>query len=117
MKYASISFNDIHQKIKELFETIHDKMGSKHLERWTWNEENVVDIQQKDFGEEEMYDNRRSSTILNKARTNTLQLNDRNRHRNKEINCMVCDTDDKEDIALYVVESSIPTPTTIIIIL
>ena len=49
-------------------------------------------------GEEEMYDNRPSSTILYKARTNTLQLNDRNRHTNKEIHCLVCDTDDKEDI-------------------
>ena len=39
-----------------------------------------------------------SSTILYKARTNTLQLNDRNRHTNKEIHCLVCDTDDKEDI-------------------
>ena len=37
-------------------------------------------------------------TILNKARTNTLQLNARNRHTNKLINCMVCDTDNKEYI-------------------
>ena len=50
------------------------------------------------FGEEEIYDNRPSPSILNKARTNTLQLNARNRHTNKEIICMVCDTDDKEDI-------------------
>ena len=35
---------------------------------------------------------------MNKARTNTLQLNDRNRHTNKEIHFLVCDTDDKEDI-------------------
>ena len=49
-------------------------------------------------GEEEIYDNRPSSTILYKARSNTLQLNDRNRHTNKEIHCLVCDTDDKEDI-------------------
>ena len=37
---------------------------------------------------------RPSSTILYKARTNTLQLNDRSRHTNKEIHCLVCDTDD-----------------------
>ena len=47
------------------------------------------------FGDEEIYDNRPSSNILNKARTNTLQMNDRNRHTNTEINCMVCDKDDK----------------------
>ena len=51
-----------------------------------------------DFGEEEIYDNRPSSTILNKARTHTLQLNDRNRHTNNQIHCSVCDTDNKEDI-------------------
>ena len=45
-----------------------------------------------------IYDNRPSSTILYKARTNKLQLNDRNRHTNKEVHCLVCDTDDKEDI-------------------
>ena len=47
------------------------------------------------FGDEEIYDNIPSSNILNKARTNTLQLNDRNRHTNKEINCMVYDKDEK----------------------
>ena len=55
----------------------------------------------KDFGENEIYENRSSSTIfmiLNKARTNTLVMDDRNRHTHKEINCMVCDTEDKEDI-------------------
>ena len=45
-----------------------------------------------------IYDNRPSSTIVNKARTNTPQLNDRKRHTNKENNCLVCDTGDKEDI-------------------
>ena len=39
-----------------------------------------------------------SRTILDKARTNILQLNYRNRHTIKLFKCMVCDTDDKEDI-------------------
>ena len=52
-----------------------------------------------DICEEDIYDNRPSSRILNKARTNTLQLNDRNRHVNKETHCMVCgDVNKKEDI-------------------
>ena len=55
-------------------------------------------FKKNDFGEVEIYDNRPSSAILYKARTNTLQLNDRNRHTNKEIHCLVCDTYDKEDI-------------------
>ena len=33
-----------------------------------------------------------------KREQKTLQLNDRNRHTNKEIHCLVGDTDDKEDI-------------------
>ena len=39
-----------------------------------------------------------SSTILNKTRTNTLQLNNRKTHTNKKIHCMVCGIDYKEDI-------------------
>ena len=35
---------------------------------------------------------------MNKATTNTLQLNDRNRHTNQEIHCLVCDTYDTVDI-------------------
>ena len=70
----------------------------------------------------EVYDNRPSSTILYKARSNTLQLNDRNRHTNKEIHCLVCDTDDKEDIYDFMLhctgyndtEKSKYTPTTTI---
>ena len=72
-------------------------MGSKHLECRTRNEDNPTDIQKfkYNFGYEEICDNRPSSNILNNARTNTLQLNDRDRHTNKEINCMVCDKDEK----------------------
>ena len=40
--------------------------------------------------EENIYDNRPSSTILYKARSNTLPLNDRNRHKNKETHCIAC---------------------------
>ena len=32
---------------------------------------------------------------IEQSKKNTLQLNDRNRHTNKEINCMVCDKDEK----------------------
>ena len=49
--------------------------------------------------EVDIYDNRPSSTILFGARTNTLQLNDRNRHRNKEIHCEACgNLEQKEDV-------------------
>lgn len=40
--------------------------------------------------EEKMYDNRPSSIILYKARSGTLQLNDRKRHTNGEVKCTLC---------------------------
>ena len=97
MKDVNISFNDIHQKSKE-----HLKQFMIIWDLNIWKAElevkTTLQIYQKNVGDEEIYDNRPSSNILNKARTNTLQLNDRNRHTNKEINCMVCDKDEKEDI-------------------
>ena len=53
--------------------------------------------------EETIYDNRPSSATLYKARTNTLQLNDRNRHIGKEIHCMMCaEPTIKEDINHFI---------------
>ena len=54
-------------------------MGSKHLESRSRNEDKSTDIQifLNDFSEEDIYDNRPSSTVLNRARTNTIQLTDR----------------------------------------
>ena len=53
--------------------------------------------------EENIYDNRPSSTILYKARSNTLPLNDRNRHKNKETHCIACrNIDQLEDISHFI---------------
>ena len=99
MKDVNISFNDIHQKSKEYLKQFMIKWD---LNIWKAELEMKTTLQiykkKTNFGDEEIYDNIPSSNILNKARTNTLQLNDRNRHTNKEINCMVCDKDEKEDI-------------------
>ncbi len=43
------------------------------------------------MAEEKIYDNRPSSQILFKARTNNLRLNDRNRHTNGDTKCIFCD--------------------------
>ena len=88
MKDVNIRFNNIHQKCKEYLKQF---MIKWELNIWKAEPEMIY---KKKFGDEEIYDNRPSSNILNKARTNTLQLNDRNRHTNKEINCMVCDKDE-----------------------
>ena len=99
MKYVNISFNDIHQKSKEYLKQFMIKWD---LNIWKAELEMKTTLpiytKLKITGDEEIYDNRPSSNILNKARTNKLQLNDRNRHTTKEINCMVCDKDEKEDI-------------------
>ena len=41
--------------------------------------------------EEKLYDNRPASVVFYKARTNNLNLNDRNRHTNGNTNCLMCD--------------------------
>ena len=67
-----------------------------------------------DISEEDIYDNRPSSRILNKARTNALQLNHRNRHVNKETHCMVCgDVNKREDIYHFLLhcEATLTCPT------
>ena len=49
---------------------------------------NIYIDDSKQTCEEDVYDNRPSPRILNKARTSTIQLNDRNRHVNKETHCI-----------------------------
>ena len=100
MNVTNINFNDIRLNSKEYLKQFMMKWDRNI---WEMELEMKTSLQiYKKFknylGEEEIYDNRPSSTILYKARSNTLQLNDRNRHTNKEIHCLVCDTDDKEDI-------------------
>ena len=104
MNVTNINFNDTRLNSKEYLKQFMIKW-----DRNIWEDElemnTSLQIYKKirnDFGEEEIYDNRPSSTIFYKARTNTLQLNDRNRHTNKEIHCLVCGTDDKEDIYHFI---------------
>ena len=109
MKDVNISFNDIHQKSIIYLKQCMIKWD---LNIWKAELEMKTTLQiykkQNNFGDEKIYDNRPSSNILNKARTNTLQLNDRNRHKNKEINGMVCDKDEKRRyLSLHVVLYSI----------
>ena len=89
MKYVNISFDDIHRKSKEYLKQFMIKWD---LNIWKAELEIKTSLQiykkKNYFGDDEIYDKRPSSNILNKAR-NTLQLNDRNRNTNKEINCMV----------------------------
>ena len=47
----------------------------------------------KQIQEEHIYNNHPSSVIWYKARINALQLNDRNRHTNKETRCIICENE------------------------
>ena len=104
MNVTNINFNDIRLNSKEYLKQFMIKW-----DRNIWEDElemktslQIYKRFKNDFGEEQIYDNRPSSTILYKARTNTLQLNDRNRHTHKEIHCLVCDTDDNKYIYIYI---------------
>ena len=48
---------------------------------------------EKQIQEEHIYNNHPSSVIWYKARINGLQLNDRNRHTNKETRCIICENE------------------------
>ena len=85
----------------------------QHLNRWDKNKWDVEILTKSslqlyrrfksDIREEEFYDNRPASKIFNRARTNTLQLNDRNRHQNKDTHCEICgDLNTKEDIYHFI---------------
>ena len=51
--------------------------------------------------EETLYDNRPASVIFYKARTNNLNLNDRNRHTNGDTKCIMCGCD-MEDLIHFI---------------
>ena len=57
----------------------------------------------KQIQEEHIYNNHPSSVIWYKARINALQLNDRNRHTNKETRCIICENEiENEDIYHFI---------------
>ena len=64
---------------------------------------NIYRIWRKEIKEEKVYDNRYSSVVLFKARSNTLPLNDRNRHIGGSTKCTLCDGQ-KEDLHHFLLE-------------
>ena len=53
--------------------------------------------------EEKCYDNRLSSVRLFRARSNTLELNDRNRLKNMDTKCELCDNEN-EDLTHFLID-------------
>ena len=108
LKYLNevgMTFGDLRQKSKK---EIKQQLIQWDKEQWKKEMESKTSLQlyrifKTEIREEDIYDNRPASTTLYKARTNTLQINDRNRHINKETSCMICgDINKKEDIYHFV---------------
>ena len=79
-----IGRNEVKEKVRE--------MDSKR-----WQEEiqgksslKIYEEEKKEIKEEQMYDNRPSSVIMNRAKANCLKLNERNRHQGGEVGCKLC---------------------------
>ena len=75
------------------------KSKAREMDSRRWREEiqkktslAIYAEQKKEIKEEGIYDNRPSSIIMYRARTNCLKLNDRNRHQGGEIECKLCGT-------------------------
>ena len=101
MSETSIDFGKLRTKTKA---NVKNLMYSRHKQLWLKYIESQYSLSiyrrfKTDTCEEDIYDNRHSSRIFNKTRSNTLQLNDRNRHLNIEAHRMVCgDVGKKKDI-------------------
>ena len=54
------------------------------------------------MGDDGCYDNKFSSKLLFKARSNTLNLNIRKRHQKGDTSCVLCE-DEKEDLIHFIV--------------
>ena len=50
----------------------------------------IYEEEKKEIKEELMYDNRPSSVIMYRAKSNCLKLNNRNRHQGGEVGCKLC---------------------------
>ena len=63
----------------------------------------IYEREKTEIREEDVYDNRPSSIILFRARSNTLPLNDRNRHKNESMECKLCGNE-REDLKHFLLD-------------
>lgn len=82
----------------------------KNWDSRKWKEEvnnktslKIYEREKVEIREENVYDNRPSSIILFRARTNTLPLNDRNRHGNGSMECKLCGSE-REDLKHFLMD-------------
>ena len=103
-----------HKEIGLTFSEIKDGMSKEQLKKKIedkdtkdWKEElnNKTSLKiyrewKRTIKEETFYDNRPSSVVLFKCRTNNLELNDRNKFMNQDTRCKLCE-ETNEDLAHY----------------
>ena len=105
LKETNIKFIEI--------ETLTKEEIKKKIRQWD-TEEWKIDLESKssakiyrtfktEIKEEKCYDNRFSSVLLFRARSNTLELNARNRFKNLETKCELCENEN-EDLQHFLVE-------------
>ena len=97
--------NDIQNLSKE---ELNGKIAKKFDEEWKKEIESKVSLRlytqnKETMQEEKCYDNRPASTTWFRARTNCLQLNDRNRFGNQETNCKLCE-EEVEDLGHFILD-------------
>jgi len=87
-------------------EEIKNKTRKLDSEKWKEELESKVSLKiykewKREIKEEDIYDNRFSSVVLFRARTNTLALNSMKRHSGGNTNCSLCDSD-MEDMIHFI---------------
>ena len=64
----------------------------------------IYRMYKSEIEEVKYYANDLASVIMFRARTNTLQLNDRNRHTNNLVNCQMCNGEEYEDLTHFLID-------------
>ena len=102
MKEVEMSYVEVRNLSKE---EIKEKTRKWDTKQWKKDLENKVSLSlyrkwKVEIAEESVYDNRFSSVLLFKAKTNTLPLNDRNRFTGDSVLCELCGAE-KEDLTHF----------------
>ena len=93
MEYVNVSKRELKNLGRK---GIKEKVREKDSNRWKEELETKSSLGlykgwKKDMKEEQIYDNRKASEILYRARSNSLMLEDRSRHSGGRITCRICD--------------------------
>ena len=77
------------RQLKELNETLEKRVNKENVGHLT-------DRLKSEIKEESIYDNSQGSVLLFRCRTNTMPLNNRNRHTNSDTSCPCCNFENED---------------------